>query len=271
MHDTLNQENESNMISQPNQGVIVGVNSNQEWLLPWWLMNFQVHNVLPITFINFGDMTEKAIEWCRLRGNLIDLKMEENLIAPKESVDVDLATMWESMHPEVWKMREGWFKKPFAMLLSPYERTIWLDVDCQVRGSIETIFSQCENDAGICLAPEADYSQVINFNRKMILPGQLMLNSGVVVYKRGSKAIQEWAHQVHENTHLHFGDQQLLVNILYTHGMGFTYLSREYNWIAESGANPDAVIFHWSGRYKDYVKLQIESMYKVFGINLFLM
>ncbi|MBA3604167.1 MAG: hypothetical protein H0W50_11150 [Parachlamydiaceae bacterium] len=50
------------------------------------------------------------------------------------------------------------------MLKSPYQRTIWLDVDCQVRGSIDDLFTKCVNEAGIAIAiaPEDEDSQLIN-------------------------------------------------------------------------------------------------------------
>lgn len=250
------------------QGIIVGADANQEWLLPWWWMNYNLHNRLPVTFINFGTLSEKAIEWCRRRGDLIDLELNTDFIATKEGIDPETAKMWESMHPEIWRIRLEWFKKPFAMIKSPYEQTLWVDLDCQVKGPVEPLFEHCLNEAGIGLAAEAEYSQKLNLHRKIILPGEIVLNSGVVVFAHDSKVIEEWVKQAQLNNHLHFGDQQLLVRILFTMGLKFSLIPATYNWIVESGMNPNAHILHWSGRFKNCLKQQIEQLHQLYGINL---
>ncbi len=263
----LQNENPLKLV-KPTEGVIVGVNANQEWLLPWWWMNFRLHCTQDVTFMNFGDMSEKAIAWCQRRGKVILIEVNEDLIAPKEHVAPEFVKLWESIHPEIWKIRLGWFKKPFAMSKSPYQRTVWLDVDCQVRGSIDDLFIKCINEAGIAVAPEDEDSQLLNIYQKIILPGEIVLNTGVVAFTHDSKIIQEWVNQVSTNSHLHFGDQQLLIRIIFTENLKFTILPRIYNTTAESGIDLNAKILHWSGHFKDNLKQHIEYLKSYFCINL---
>ena len=45
-------------------GVIVGSDYSQEWLLPWWWENYTKHNRYPVTFVDFG-LSQEPIELCR--------------------------------------------------------------------------------------------------------------------------------------------------------------------------------------------------------------
>ena len=129
------------------EGVIVGSDRNQEWLLPWWWMNFRLHNNHPVAFVDFGDMSPSAVSWCQKRGPYFKLNPVTNFVAQKEFIDPQKAALWEKMHPTIWSLRLSWYKKPFALQMSPFKRSLWLDVDCQVRGSIEPLFALCENEA----------------------------------------------------------------------------------------------------------------------------
>lgn len=240
-------------------GIIVGCSAEQEMLLSWWWMNFRLHNNHPVTFVNFGNMSSIAQQWCADRGELVTIEVPDNLVTPKERIDPQLVQLWDSIHRDMWIIREQWFKKPFALLKSPYERTLWLDLDCQVRGSLSPLFSTCENPAGIAMAKEADWQQTLNLSRKMILPGQQVFNSGVICYKRHSPVITELAKEAPLQNHLYFGDQHLLIHLLYASNLEFSTFSSLYNWSVHEGLNMQAVILHWMGKFK----------YELFGrINL---
>lgn len=250
------------------QGVIVGATQDLEWLLPWWWMNYCLYNSYPVTFVDFGDMSETARSWCQQRGNLIKIDASDDFITPKEKIDPELVGLWESMHKGVWIVRKVWFKKPLVMLKSPYQKTIWLDLDCQVRGSIAPIFELDLGEAGMTLAPEFPESQAHNFKRQVTLEGEIVYNSGVVVYTGDSPLMQEWAKQCMEQNHLFFGDQQLLMRIIFTQKPALTPMPILYNWLACSGINPQALILHWSGSFKNALVQQIMHLYKLCSIDL---
>lgn len=256
------------MTEGTSQGIIVGATREQEWLLPWWWMHFALYNSYPVTFVDFGDMSERALQWCSRRGNVIKLDISDKFVAPKEAIDVETAKLWEKINDQVWIVRKGWFKKPFALLRSPYKTTIWLDLDCQVRASLQPLFELNLGEAGLTLAPEADWQQKLNLARRMIKPGEVVLNSGVIVYDKQSPIIQQWADQAIQKNHLFFGDQQLLVHVLFNQKLAFLQMNRLYNWQIENGISLPALIFHWSGRFKNNVKAQMQFLEKSLFINL---
>lgn len=265
----MQSENQNNLKIQNDYGVIIGTSRNQEWLLPWWWMHFSAHNSLPVTFVDFGDLSTEAVEWCKKRGDVVRLELSNSFMASKDAIDPKDAQLWEKMHPEVWKLRFTWYKKPFALLLSPYKKTIWLDPDCQVRGSLIELFEQCENPAGIAVAPEHESSQNLNMSRNLMREGEIMCNAGVVVFRKDSKIIQQWAEQSKTLNHLYCSDQQLLVHVLFSQKLPFSLLSQMYNWTVDQGPNQNAVIYHWWGSAgKQILQNQVEFLNKQIFCNL---
>lgn len=48
-------------------GVIIGCTQILERHLPWWWINYRLHNDNPVTFFDFG-MSPPAKEWCKKKG-----------------------------------------------------------------------------------------------------------------------------------------------------------------------------------------------------------
>ncbi len=251
------------------QGVIVGTSRGQEWLLPWWWMHYRLHNSYPVTFVDFGDLTSDAAEWCRQRGDLIKLDLSDGFMAKKDAVSHRDAAIWEAMHRNVWQMRFTWYKKPLSLIRTPYKRTLWLDLDTQIRGSLRSLFAIPLGDGGIGVSAEPEWSQQLNLSRGIIAEGQTMFNAGVVIFERDSQIIQEWAKQTITRNHLFCSDQQLLANILFTEKRSFAVLSSVFNWTVDRPINPDAVIVHWWGNMsKETIKKQIFFLNKSLNYNL---
>jgi len=250
------------------QGVIIGTTKEQEWLLPWWWFHYRLYNTYPVTFIDFGDMSEKSIEWCKKRGGVIKLAVQPDFVAPREKVAPELVTLWESIHPQMWFIRKTWYKKPFAMLQSPYRRTIWLDLDCQTRGSLKPLFEFNLGSSGITLAAEDQVSQDHNLKRTITIPGEIAYNAGVVVFDRDSSLLKEWTQQCIHQSHLFFGDSQLLSRMIMTQKIAFNPLPTTYNWVVSWGLNSNALILHWSGSSKAFIENQIEFFGKGCLIDL---
>lgn len=256
----------SDLSSEP-EGVIVGCSQNQECLLPWWWMNFRLHNNQPVTFIDFGDLSNSAISWCQKRGNLIKLDIPNDFVTRKEEIDPALACLWESKNSYVWLFRPSWFLKPFALLKSPYRKTVWFDLDCQVRGSIQPLYDYL-NRADLAMVPEPDPEQQLNRQSKILLPDELMYNAGVIVFNHGCPIIKEWAKRTLVDNHLFMGDQQILARLLYEQKGEIESLPQFYNWPIPYGINPEAIVLHWWGAYKESVLRQIEYLQTQFLINL---
>lgn len=254
---------------QVEDGVIVGTSRRQEWLLPWWWMHYCLHNNFPVTFVDFGDLSDEAIKWCRERGRVIKLELSDEFMTGKEGIDPKQAAMWEKMQPNLWTLRFTWFKKPFAILLSPYKRTLWLDLDCQIRGSIHPLFELCENEGGFAIAAEHPPSQHLNLMRGIIKPGEVMYNAGVLVVKKHSAILNEWIARAKDQNHLYCSDQQLLASILNSKKFIFTTLSPVYNWTADMAFKPEVIILHWWGdQGKKSITFIMENLTRNFHFNL---
>ncbi len=216
-------------------GIIVGVDLTQEWILPWWWERYRRCNSHPVTFVDLG-MSQEKKEWCKERGHYIHLPVANVFVAERKEMDPVLVAELEQKHgAQFWYSREAWFKKPLACLQSPYRRSIWLDLDCEVRQDIKGVFDLCENPLGIAIAKDLHYHQTQCYN------------TGVVVFKRECHLIEQWAEQAFSLNHEFLGDQDVLSFIMNEQNLQPTLLPSCYNWSRCWGVNPDAIIFHFHG------------------------
>lgn len=224
-----------------NDGVLVGCDHRQEWMLPWWWSRYSEHSSYPVTFIDFG-MSEKVKKWCQQRGELIPLWAPIDFVRPKHEISADLAAEWESAYGKLlWTSREGWFRKPFAMLQTPFDRTLWMDLDCEVLGSLAPLFNKVHGYSGVALAKEPSEESVYN--------------TGVIVYRKSAPLIVKWAEECLLLNHQMLSDQSVLSHLIHEHNVEITELSSNYNWRMKCGINLNATIIHWAG---DWGKLYIE-------------
>lgn len=251
-------------------GVIVGCDSAYEWMLPWWWVHYRLQNDYPVTFIDFGDMSENAKDWCRAKGQLLTLDIPvDEFLTSKDNVCHTIKPSWEiDEGSDVWVARHKWFKKPFACLQSPYQRTVWIDLDCQVRRPIKEVFDYCNIGTGISLAREIPEVIAHHARKGRIHQDEIEYNSGVIVFKHGIPLIEEWARRcVEMNDHLR-GDQEVMSRLLYDKKVKFIPLLPEYNVRWHAGLSMDDVIIHWLGTGKDRIKDQINIMKKALLIDL---
>jgi hypothetical protein len=225
-------------------GIIVGADLTQEWLLPWWWAHYSKHNDYPVAFIDFG-MSFEMKDWCKARGQHIRLRLVD-FAAEKEAIDPNLAHSMESeFGSQVWECRNAWFKKPFACLLSPFQKTIWIDLDCEIRGSLSPLFEY----KGLALAKSHD------------LPNPYQIyNSGIMTYdETGLSLIKEWADWCFKRSDIFRGDQEVLSHMIGEKNLSISELPPIYNWSRCSEENPDALILHWHGTYgKCVIKNQMQ-------------
>lgn len=237
-------------------GILVGADESQEWLLPWWWKNYRAENAFPVAFADFG-MSEKAKAWCRERGALLDI--EHLRVAAKEEINPLLVAEWEKTLSPFWHLRGAWFKKPLAFLKTPFEKTIWLDLDCEVLGSLAPLYDYVDS-VEMALAPVRDPEVVREF---------VTYNSGVVVFKKNAPILKKWAEQ---ESGRFLGDQDALSEVIFKERCGVAELPEIYNWRMCGGLRIDAVVLHWAAEWgKEYIRkhgglrkiLQEQSLRKV--------
>lgn len=211
-------------------GVIVASDQGQEWLLPWWWDHYRSRNDFPVAFVDFG-MSEKAKRWCRKRGALIPFNGPKNFVTKIE--DPELIQKWEGVYGKnVWTLREAWYNKPFAMLQSPFEKTVWTDLDCEIVGSIAPLFA---------------LEKVAVARERSVIEGDIGYNAGVVVFPKDSPSIKKWTEVCAASNHLHLSDQDILTALIDEGSLDVIELPDIYNWRMKFGVNFGAVIIHWVG------------------------
>ncbi len=228
-------------------GIIVGSDQTQEWLLPWWWEHYTRHNSYPVAFVDFG-LSFEAKAWCRKRGELIALRVVDFALEQTE-IEPSLAKEWENQFGKsFWPSRGAWFKKPLACVKASFERSIWIDLDCEIRGSIAPLFELAEHPSGIALAKDSFEEPIAH----------QIYNSGVIVFRQKLPLIEEWASQSLEQTHAFRGDQELLSHLIAQKKLAIAELPALYNWSRCQGDAPNAIVYHWHGEFgRSVIKHQI--------------
>ena len=216
-------------------GIVVGSDITQEWLLPWWWEHYSRHNSYPVAFVDFG-MSEEMKTWCKERGEWIFLGLADIFVAERQEIDPALAEKMEGTHGKViWTSRNAWFKKPLACLQSPFRRSVWIDLDCQIFGSIAKLFELCEPSLAMARELPPFHSVKANYN------------SGVIAFKHGISAIKTWADQSFTHNHEFTGDQDILYTLIHEQKLDITEIPTIYNWSRSYPENKEAIILHWQG------------------------
>lgn len=229
------------------QGIVVGSDHTQEWILPWWWKRYTQFNSLPVVFFDFG-MSEAAKNWCRERGQVIPIP----LIAepcPQSDVSKKNRDKWIGDYDErIWIARKCWFQKPRALLHSPFKTSIWVDLDCEILGDLSPLFG---------------YSPLA-----AALDGREGVNTGVLVFQQGHPLLQKWATFSTDNTHQFAGDQDALNELLQNETIKI--IPQTYNWRAALGHNPDARIVHWQGSFgKEMISLALSLESDLLSFSIF--
>lgn len=217
--------------------VITGCNKEQEWLLSWWWSHYSEHNNYPVAFLDFG-MSEKAKAWCQERGRLItpQLPFDPYDKAPTCQQTIDL---WEGFYSkDVWIARKAWLQKPFGLFHAQADWNLWVDLDCEIMGSLSHIFAASQENVDIAIVEE---------------PEKTSYNSGVILFPKNSPIITAWMEEVYHNSDLYPGDQDALYAALQKKEYKIGILPPEYNWLASQDINLYALIFHWAGTGKTYL------------------
>lgn len=219
------------------EGIVVGCDQKLEWILPWWWNHYSAHNSYPVAFVDFG-MSKKAATWCQKRGRTVQLP-KSTLLVPS-----DFKEEWAERYGiEISAHREAWFKKPLAFLLSPFSHGLWIDLDCEIRGSVEPLFHCLTFGAEIALAREPDFSQKKDSEMGLLLPDEISYNSGVIAFKQQAKILQQWIEEGADYP----SDQQALSRAIFNHKPNLVELPHIYNWVRVLGPNEQAVIYHYAG------------------------
>lgn len=220
------------------RGVIVATDSHMEWLLPWWWERYSCCNSLPVVFVDLG-MSLDVKAWCQERGEVITL--EEKVFVKEKSSE------WGNCYGESYSQaRQAWFKKPLACLKSPFQETVWMDLDCEILSSIEPIYQFLKEGKEVAAALDP-----LGFISDEIPSA---FNGGVLVFRKDSLIIQKWASLCLQESDQYWGDDRILSSVIHELQEKVAILPPMYNWRVSEGVPFYAKIIHWCGEWgKAYI------------------
>lgn len=241
-------------------GILLGADLSGEWLLPWFWEHYTKANSYPVAFVDFG-MSEFGIEWCQKYGTVVSLKHECSA-SKKEDLPQEIVERWEIRHGEsVWSVRDAWMKKPFALQSTPFDKTIWIDNDCMVKGSLAPLFEILDT---YDLAAYEDTSEKLWLSPD----AEPHYNSGVVAYKKNTPFLK----QLHETALTYEaqlpGDEEILGKAIHTYAPKVYKLPLEYNCQYDKKSIKEPTIIHYStGPGKlEIMQMLPQSYYQGVGI-----
>ena len=237
-------------------------------MLPGWYSHVRKqHPYTPIAFGDFG-MSEDAKQWCQERGTLIEAsKIPSYLPPPLHEIGwLYNGKKWTCKNTAYHPDRFVFFRKPYLMQQSPFDRTIWLDLDCQVLKSLKHLVSipLSTNQFAICIAQPKHrfFMRATEDLQKKLQPetiAVLCYNSGVVVFEKKSPLLDVWSYLVtHAGHNFGYDDHVLSFAINYYH-FNVTLIPSRYNWPIHCRPNANAAVIHWM---KDAPKHALRLIYR---------
>lgn len=214
------------------KGVLTGCDINHEWMLKWWWTNYRKANAYPVTFIDFG-MSKAAKSWCEKHGTIISLR-KPFIGTPPSSTSV-----------YALRKRKIWLSKPKALLHTPYQKTIWIDLDAQVKLPLTRLFTLCPKDT-LALCPELSFREQAEKESNLLPIEASSFNTGVIVYPKAASALFLWAESAKQSTSL--GDQDLLSYLIFKKKIPIKLFSSIFNRIHPEPDGDDVVIYHYASQ-----------------------
>lgn len=220
------------------QGILIGSDHHTEWLLPWWWKYYSKYNDFPVAIADFG-MTPKMVKWCQKKAKVISVKSSDDFVQKKKDLSKDVAQSWQKIYKgDVWKARQAWFKKPLACLQSPFDETVWIDIDCEVCGPLSPLFGSLAKETELAVVREqhGDY------------------NSGVLAFRKQASFLKTWAQLCLEHNDRYMGDQNALTELILKKKIRIKELDPRYNWRMIQGYHDGIVVAHWCAWGKEHIK-----------------
>lgn len=218
----------------PTKGVILAADAKQEWLLPWWWRHFSATNPhLPITFFDLG-LSGSAKAWCKKKGSLLSFTPPKGLVIDTASVSEEKKAEWSKFYPgDFTASRNAWFFKPFIFQKSPYDHSLWLDVDCEVRENLDPLFKPIE---------EGFHLAIVKFAHEQ----WVAYNSGVVAFSKQGPHLDLWVENTHRYHQDYLGDENILLKTVQDYNLPIAFFPSRYNWpsLIDEKGDPPAIVHH---------------------------
>ncbi len=155
------------------EGILVGSDASYERLLPWWYSHLKKDNDTPIAILDFG-MSPWGLAQAKKIGTIIDATAPPNI---KVKCKVSYAQ----------RISQACLKRIKHMKRSPFDTTLWLDLDCIVRCNVKPLFAYADHPSGFAAVFNDDIIYEIMHKSK-----RYGFNGGVHVVKKTSPIYDLW-------------------------------------------------------------------------------
>ena len=247
--------------SQPtSKGVLIGADQSQEWMLGWWYRHYTKHNQFPIAICDFG-LSKEGRKKAEHVGHVLPFQKDSLLNKFRQTEDIPAD--WTDIYPgDLKTIHPIWMLKPFALLFTPFQQTLWIDIDCEIRGPLDDLFSASNNPSGFACALDTKSCYQMMLSKKLLLPGERVYNSGVIAYRHKSQVVDLWSEEVLHHHFNYLGDQDALSRVIYRHRLPINRLHTKFNARPLQAEDPNMVIIHWvkiQGKMRILEKLMLET------------
>ena len=203
----------------------MGVPPEQSDLLRWWHDNFQRFNHYPLAVADFG-MSNQDRRFASTVSSIISLE------------DMDCGSV------------TGWFRKPFAISCSPFSKTIWLDVDVEIRGDLGILFPYC-TDSRIGVGEDTFLNSRACKNglfRKRLPPEAILYDTGLLVVEEDSSILASWREATRQASPGEFdGDNEILSLLLHRNPALVCSIPKALHCMRCEGDRSGTLVMHWTG------------------------
>jgi len=214
------------------RGILTGCDKRHEWMLKWWWTHYSRYNTYPVVFCDFG-MTKSARTWCASKGQIFVSDLSDRWIAADDQIDSRLLKIWEILHSKGSRQfRKTWFSKPFVCSHTPFDQTIWIDLDAQVKKPLAPFFIALKKSSeGFALCRDTPRGYYLRLYLGILKQCESAYQAGVFVYAKNSPVIKKWQDNCKERNHLFFSDQDVLNRTIQEERFNVYELSSDYNYI----------------------------------------
>lgn len=250
------------------KGILLVSDRQTEQYIPWWWECYSKHNSYPVLLMDIG-LSKGLVSWCKNKIQVQKLSIPNSFVKMRDELSGRAKNLTHFFtYDEAWNVRIPWFKKPLAALQTPFQKSILMDLDCEVRGSLDPLFEEAKHfkEVGCAIDPHSNLTRYEKY--RGCEEGETQYNSGVVLFHHGAKTVCKWAKLSVEENDRFYGDQEVLSSLSLDPESNIYQLDSKYNtfyYLEKPNSSP--LIVHWissHGKKQLLQKIQQEQVHPLF-------
>ena len=170
-------------------------------------------------------MSKSARNWCETKGTVLtasDQLLKQITQAQKEK--------WQDLHPdEIWNDRAIWFKKPLFLSMTPFEHSVWIDVDAEVKNPLTPLFDYLK-DSHFAVCQDVPRGIAVRREKGLLLTDENAFLTGVIAYHSTSPLLKKWTENCLTRNDVFFSEQDALNRTIYEEKIPLEILPSGFNY-----------------------------------------